>query len=128
VSIKSPPFLSFTLSQNKVDFMRILAALLMLMGTAFARDADGRYANTPNAEWYRSQHNSQGQWCCNEADGHPYEGNYTMNSDGSVSVEGHRIEAAKVLNGVNPTGHAVWWYLDGPNGRTSFCFAPGTLS
>lgn len=107
--------------------LKRILILLLMASPAMARD-DGRYANSPHTEWYRSQHNSQGQWCCNEADGHPYDGDYKVNADGSVTVQGFTIEAHKVLNGSNPTGHAVWWYLDGPNGRTSFCFAPGTLS
>lgn len=82
--------------------------------------------------WYRSQHNAQGQWCCDEADGHPYFGAYTLNKDGSVTLdlkEGKRtLPAFMVLSGPNPTGHAVWWYLDAGGNRTDFCFAPGTLT
>jgi hypothetical protein len=38
----------------------------------------------------------------------------------------YRIEAYKVLDGPNPTGHAVWWYLDhGDWGITTFCLALG---
>ena len=52
--------------------------------------------------------------------------------DGSVvlNYEGQRyvIPDQLVLKGTNPTGHAVWWFLEGPTGRTTYCFAPGTLS
>lgn len=57
---------------------------------------------------------------------------YTINKDGSVSIEApdgpHTLPSYMVLKGPNPTGHAVWWYLD-LNGRHSdYCFAPGTLT
>jgi hypothetical protein len=98
----------------------------------FARDPDGRYANAPNHEWYEAQHNSAGQWCCNDADGHEYDGDYKVASDGSVTVDfdGHpyTIEEWKVLKGPNPTGHAVWWYLLGENGDpVTYCFSPGQM-
>ncbi|HZD90951.1 MAG TPA: hypothetical protein VE224_12690 [Pseudolabrys sp.] len=82
--------------------------------------------------WYKSQHNAQGQWCCDKSDGHPYFGTYTMNKDGSVTLDlkqGKRtLPAYMVLGGPNPTGHAVWWYLDVAGHHTDFCFAPGTLT
>ena len=99
---------------------------------AHGKNLDGRYDNAPNREWYESQHNAKGQWCCNESDGHPYFGDYSLREDGSVVLdyEGRRyvIPDQLVLKGTNPTGHAVWWFLEGPTGRTTYCFAPGTLS
>lgn len=82
--------------------------------------------------WYKGQHNAQGQWCCDESDGHPFFGGYTLNQDGSVTLElasGKRtLPQYMVLKGPNPTGHAVWWYLDAGSSHTDFCFAPGTLT
>jgi hypothetical protein len=82
--------------------------------------------------WYKGQHNAQGQWCCDEADGHPYFGSYALNQDGSVTLDvagGKRtLPAYMVLSGPNPTGHAVWWYLETGGSHTDFCFAPGTLT
>lgn len=99
---------------------------------AQARDPDGRYANSPNAAWFKSQHNSEGQWCCDQSDGHFYDGNYSFNPDGSVTVEmdgkPHKIEKSKVLTGPNPTGRAVWWFVTTEWGHRDYCFAPGTLS
>ena len=65
-----------------------------------------------------------------EAGAHDYFGGYAINPDGSVLLKSgaipYRIESYKVLDGPNPTGHAVWWYLDyGDWGITTFCFAPG---
>ena len=88
--------------------------------------------DAPNREWYESQHNAKGQWCCNESGGHPCFGDYTFREDGSVflNYEGQRyvIPDTLVLKGTNRTGHAVWWFLEGPTGRTTHCFALGTLS
>lgn len=84
--------------------------------------------------WYRSQRNAQGQWCCDESDGHPFHSRYDINKDGSVTLhldggKKHTIPAYMVITGPNPTGHAVWWYLETSDGNhTDFCFAPGTLT
>lgn len=83
-------------------------------------------------QWFTSQHNAQGQWCCDESDGHAFFGSYTLNEDGSVTL--HLAAGARtlpdymVLKGPNPTGHAVWWYRDSGSSHTDFCFAPGTLT
>lgn len=91
---------------------------------AIAKDPDGLYNNSPYKQWFESQTNALGQYCCNESDGHPYLDDYTMNDDGSVTLQdGHKLPAYMVLKGPNPTGHAVVWHL----GETYYCFAPGTL-
>lgn len=84
-------------------------------------------------QWYQRQHNAQGQWCCDKSDGHAYFGGYTLNKDGSVTLDlgnGNKrvIPEYMVLSGPNPTGHAVWWYLETGQHHTDFCFAPGTLT
>jgi hypothetical protein len=93
-----------------------------------------QYANQPPEvqAWYKQQHNARGEWCCDESDGHPYYGDYTINNDGSITLqvngEAHTIPADLVLQGSNPTGHAVWWYLEIGSTHRDYCFAPGTLS
>lgn len=84
----------------------------------------------PMAHWYASQHNKNGQFCCSEADGHDFYGAYTTNPDGSVEfdVNGvhHKLPAYMILDGPNPTGHAVWWYgVDWNHNLVSYCFALG---
>jgi hypothetical protein len=110
----------------------LLIILLLLPIVVHAKNSDGRYDNAPFKDWYESQRNSTGQWCCNESDGHPYFGDYKIREDGGVilnlSRELYYIPEAKVLKGANPTGHAVWWYSEGTAGRDTYCFAPGTLS
>jgi hypothetical protein len=109
--------------------MRYLIILFgLLASSAYARDPDGRYANSPHKEWFENQRNSAGMHCCAESDGHPYFGDYKLNEDGSVTIGNETIEAYKVLKGHNPTGHAVWWYNENDHGKTTYCFIPGTLS
>lgn len=114
-----------------IGALGILLAFLFFASPAMARDPAGVYAQSPYRDWFKNQHNSVGQWCCDEADGHPYYEDYTLDKDGSVIVQmngkPYRIESYKVLSGTNPTGHAVWWYLDGDGGRTTYCFALGQL-
>jgi hypothetical protein len=71
------------------------------------------------------------QWCCDESDGHFYTAPYKVHDDGSVTVQDEKgkmihIPTAKVLDATAPNGQAVWWYLDYPGGRTTFCFAHGS--
>lgn len=110
----------------------VLLAFAILISRADARDPTGKYANSPNAAWFKAQHNSQGEWCCDESDGHPFYGEYTFNADGSVTAHDggieYKIDKYKVLTGANPTGSPVWWFIDVAGGRMTYCFAPGTLS
>lgn len=113
----------------------LLAAVFGIVSTApvLARWKPQYAKASPEIQaWYKQQHNSEGQWCCDKSDGHPFYGAYTMNKDGSVTLDlkdGRRtLPKYMVLSGPNPTGHAVWWYLDVGNNHTDFCFAPGTLT
>jgi hypothetical protein len=110
----------------------LVGAFLFSLSLALARDPEGKYAGSANHEWFRSQHNSDGQWCCDESDGHLYDGGYTINEDGSVTVDlkgkPHTIPKNKVLTGSNPTGSAVWWFLETVDGHYDYCFAPGSLT
>lgn len=111
--------------------IRLLTIIVALSAAcqAQARNTDGRYDNAQYKEWYESQFvtapNGQRLWCCSIADGETYNGNYTLNPDGSVDLDnGVHIEAYRVLSDrANPTGHAVWWHTP----AASYCFAPGPL-
>ena len=94
-----------------------------------------QYANQPPQirQWYQAQHNKRGQWCCDKSDGHAYFGQYTLNADGSVTLhvsdnETRTLPSYMVLQGANPTGHAVWWYAQVGNYHKDYCFAPGSLT
>ncbi len=105
-----------------------LVILPALCVTAQARDPDGLYDNSPYKKWFTEQHNALGQWCCDQSDGHSYLNDYTMNKDGSVTLaDGRTIPSEKVLKGSNPTGHAVYWFLDTDSGRQDYCFSPGSM-
>jgi hypothetical protein len=108
------------------------ALLVLCCGSAYARWNASYATQAPEVQaWFKQQHNSRGEWCCDESDGHPFFGDYTLNQDGSVTVEmggqPHTIAAELVLKGHNPTGHAVWWYRDSVSGHRDYCFAPGVL-
>ena|SRR6185437_12877616 len=82
-------------------------------------------------EWYSAQHNAIGQRCCDEADGHSFYQEYAFDKNGGVESDfrgsHYHLPRWMVLHGPNPTGHAVWWYMDRFDGvRTDYCFAPGS--
>lgn len=126
------------------EAMRAMFAAIVLSAVAFgvvimiARGAHARpgpqYAGAAPAvkEWFESRRNRHGDYCCNEADGHPFFGRYDMNADGSVTIWAGtgaiRLPPHMLVEGPNPTGHAVWWYDDSGSSRTDYCFAPGPLS
>ena len=106
---------------NRRGIICVLAGVIVIFSVAGALARwNPIYARQPISiqKWYAEQHNSTGQWCCDKNDGHPYFGGYTLNKDGSVTLDlksgKHVISADKVLTGPNPTGHAVWWYVVGP--------------
>lgn len=131
--------------RSAVDWLLLIIAAVVLIGmggvvliaTSAVQPAHAGWTGTVSdpaiAAWYKNQHNAEGQWCCDESDGHPYFGDYKINDDGSVTIhdEGKRYDlpSKMVLKGANPTGAAVWWFTQNYHGeRTSYCFAPGTLS
>lgn len=113
----------------------VLALWALVPAPSRSRNLDGIYDNAPFHHWFKSQYNAKGQWCCDVADGHGYDGAYRFGNDGSVTLgdlfgQSRTIESFKVLKGPNPTGHAVVWYtLNEVSGQpTIYCFAPGPLS
>jgi len=94
-----------------------------------------QYANQPPEvqHWLQAQHNKRGQWCCDKSDGHAFFGTYSLNQDGSVTLHVSKdktrtIPSYMVLEGPNPTGHAVWWYAEIGDYHRDYCFAPGSLT
>lgn len=118
-----------------IDMLIMIGAvvLVVLLGMALAHARySGAVSDPAIASWYKDQHNSEGQWCCDDSDGHPYFGEWKPNEDGGVTVElngkPHVLPKHMVLTGPNPTGHAVWWFTDAGGVHRDYCFAPGTLS
>jgi hypothetical protein len=106
----------------------IIAATAFIGGCSLARARwKPQYVNADPTiiEWYSSQHNKLGNFCCDKADGHDFYGNYLVDADGSVEFDlngkHHHLSADMVLDGPNPTGHAVYWF----SGDTDYCFALG---
>lgn len=123
---------AMTLFKTAIACAVLLAALLFVLHKADARDQTGKWANSQYEEWFKSQHNSNGQICCDKSDGHFYDGDYTMNPDGSVTLQfkgkPHTLPKSMVLTGNNPTGHAIWWFLEFGDEHYDYCFAPGSLT
>lgn len=113
-----------------------VVALLTVWFWMGVRPAHARWSGTVSdpaiAAWFKNQHNAEGQWCCDESDGHPYFGEWKPNEDGGVTVEldgkPHVLPKHMILTGPNPTGHAVWWFTDAGGVHRDYCFAPGMLS
>jgi hypothetical protein len=123
--------ISFRYSHMRALHYTALALIIMLFATTAHAKWKPQYgdANPAIQQWYGDQHNSKGEWCCNKSDGHAYYGDVKILADGSIKLDGdYTVEGYKVLTGTNPTGHAVWWYTDVEGTRTTYCFAPGTLS
>ena len=119
--------------RRHVQFAIAIALTSALCAPALARWKPEFGKAAPEVQaWFKNQHNQQGQWCCDESDGHPFFGDYKINEDGSVTIHDgdnpHQLPAYMVLKGGNPTGHAVWWFTDAGGTHRDYCFAPGTLT
>lgn len=81
--------------------------------------------------WFERQHNLNGGWCCDIADGHVLEDEDTRIIGGQfeVSINGAWRKIApwmmrqSAFDDPNPTGHPIVWYM----GSAIYCFAPGTM-
>ena len=121
--------------------MRILEALCVaatLATTALMfggnwRQAHARwkpeYDNSPYRSWFEQQHDRKGWSCCERSDAHPAYNAYIKRGRWYVPIDGihHEVLPHQLLDGPNPTGHAVVWYDGHGDSITIFCFAPGTL-
>jgi hypothetical protein len=87
------------------------------------------YADAPHREWFAQQHDEEGWSCCDRSDAHPAYDAYIMRGKWYVPIDGtpRQIQPHQILEGPNPTGHAVVWYDGAGDHVTIFCFAPGPL-
>jgi hypothetical protein len=87
------------------------------------------FANAPFGIWYQQQHDREGWSCCDRSDAHAVYDAYLSHGKWYVPIDGirHEIEPAQILEGPNPTGHAVVWYDGASDHVTIYCFAPGSL-
>lgn len=113
-----------------------LALAVFLTGFPVALPAQAHFlwlaADDPINLWLGRQHGADGGFCCSVSDAHFYDGPYTLNPDGSISLplggEMRTIPKEKVVGNLadpNPTGGAVIWYIDP---AWIYCFATGALT
>lgn len=113
--------------------MRWLLVLLMSV-PALARDPDGRYAQSPNKEWFNGLSSAKGGNCCSMADGLRIEApDWTCADEDhcTVKIEGGWIEvdAGHIVRSTNRVGYAIVWPFKDSSGQWVVrCFMPGTLS
>ena len=104
--------------------VRLLAVVILLIGTAASAHWKPKYASAPNASWYEAAEGC-GIHCCGAADATRYDGNYTLNSDGSVDLaDKTHLKACAVIQAGNPDGFAVLW----KEHNHVYCFSPGAGS
>jgi hypothetical protein len=103
---------------------------------AAARDADGRYANSPLHSWFESLHSGKGP-CCSDADGTALSDVDWEAKDGHyrVRIEGQwwDVPDDAVITEPNRAGRTMVWPVYYRSVDTSLrveirCFMPGTMT
>jgi hypothetical protein len=121
----------------------VLMFLICGIGSAFARDSDGRYANSPLKPWFDHLASGKGL-CCSFADGHAIEDADWETKDGKYRVRipsavGDDYEPAgamiwldvpedAVITEPNRAGRTMVWPLYGFDGPSIRCFMPGSMT
>jgi hypothetical protein len=110
-----------------------LAALLLALASnsLYARDPDGRYANSPLKQWFDSLKSGKGP-CCSDADGtavsdvdwESANGHYRVRLDG----EWIDVPDEAVITEPNRVGRTMVWPLRGYLGVSIRCFMPGSMT
>jgi hypothetical protein len=110
----------------------ILLILVLLSSSAIARDPDGRYAQSPLRDWFKSLRSQQGVPCCDSADGQRVE-DVDWDTEGDhyrVRLDGQWIDVpdSAVIREPNQSGKTIVWphYVYGK--IVILCFLPGTMS
>jgi len=103
--------------------------LTLIYGRVYGRDLDGRYANSPNHDWFLSLHSKKGAPCCADADGIRVLDPDWDSKDGHYRVrlenKWYDVPPDAVLDQPNVVGPTMVWrsYINGqPN---IICFLPG---
>jgi hypothetical protein len=117
--------------------MRTIAlcvAFACLASRVFARDPDGRFAQSPLRPWFDSLRSGRGP-CCSDADGTAVSDVDWESKDGHYRVrlggEWRYVPDDAVITEPNRYGRTMVWpiYLNGPAGRKIYagirCFMPG---
>jgi len=109
----------------------MLLALPLAPGPGQARDADGRYANSPLKQWFDSLKSGKGP-CCSDADGSAVS-DVDWESKGGryrVRIEGewHEVPEDAVITEPNRVGRTMVWPIKGYQGLSIRCFMPGSMT
>jgi hypothetical protein len=113
----------------------IACAALALLSAAFARDPDGRYANSPLKPWFDSLKSGKGP-CCSDADGTALSDVDWESRDGHYRVriddQWWDVPDDAVITEPNRAGRTMVWpirYWDGSKLTISVrCFMPGSMT
>jgi hypothetical protein len=114
-------------------YFTAVLALTASISAAIVQPAQARwrakYADAPYQEWFAQQRDREGWSCCDHSDAHAVYDAYIKQGKWYVSINGAQFEIQpdQLLDGPNPTGHAVVWYDGTGDHVTIFCFAPGPL-
>ncbi len=121
-----------------VTALAIFFAVLALASIAHPRDLDGKYAASPDREWFKNLTSPKGGLCCDVADGHAIEDpDWEMVTDADrpdlhyrVRLDGEwrDVYDQNVVSQVNRTGKAFVWTVYDHGFLFPRCFMPGNLS
>jgi hypothetical protein len=107
------------------------ATLSVVAQLAYARDPDGKYANSPLHGWFEQLASKKGR-CCSDADGMSLSDVDWISHDGHyrVQIGGEWVDVPDdaLITEPNRSGRTMVWptWLDGhPQVR---CFMPGNMS
>lgn len=111
---------------------------LILCAAAFARDLDGRYAQSPLKPWFDGLKSGKGL-CCSDADGSAISDADWEVKDGRYRVRVPIVEGGNVSQWIdvpedavitepNRAGKTMVWPLYGFMGVSIRCFMPGSMT
>jgi hypothetical protein len=118
---------------RKLLAIGVAAALLapLASGPGYARDPDGRYANSPLKQWFDSLRSGKGP-CCSDADGSAVSDVDWESKDGHyrVRLDGEWLDVPDeaVITEPNRVGRTMVWPIRGYLGVSIRCFMPGSMT
>jgi len=111
-------------------FSAVFVVILLFLQSAYARDPDGRFANSPLKPWFEKLSSSKGP-CCSDADG-----SVVLDSDWETNVrikdKWWDVPAEAVITEPNKVGRTMVWPIYFWNGNSLDrvdirCFMPGSM-
>ena len=108
-----------------------VATLLVVAQLAYARDPDGKYANSPLHNWFEQLASKKGR-CCSDADGLSISDVDWTSHDGHsrVQIRGEWVDVPDdaVITEPNRAGPTMVWPIWRDGHAQVICFMPGTMS